>query len=263
MDDYADLKHELARACLALFGLKGVEITSISDIPGSGSGLGSSSSYTVGLLNAISTYCGKRICSPHLLAEEAFLIEFGCGHSVGKQDHYAASHGGLHFFKFTKDGNVEVEPIILGEEDSRLFQDQLLLFWTGKTRKANDILKQQDANLLIRKRTQDVALDMRDLAFQLRNSLQLGGIYTLGEYLHNNWVMKKELALGISDHKLDLLYEKARTAGATGGKICGAGGGGFLLISAEQECHEAIEKAIGLRRVPFKMELEGSKIIYG
>lgn len=258
----SELKHELAKACLEMFDTRGVEITSVSDIPGEGSGLGSSSSFVVGLLKAIGEYCCEpTFNSPKVLAEAAYLIELGCGHNCGKQDHYAAAYGGLHFFKFLKDGCVEVDPICL-EDDLNAFESQLMLFWTGRTRSSNEILKKQSITLSISKYAENTAIEMRNMAYELHAALDLGGIFTLGESLHRNWELKKSLSPGITEDWIDELYAKARGAGASGGKICGAGGGGFLLICAEQEHQKAIEKAVGLRRVPIGFAEEGSKVIY-
>ena len=261
-----ELKHELARACLEMYDLRGMEITSISDIPGTGSGLGSSSAYTVGLLKALAEYQGKPFRSPHILAETSYMIELSTGNNCGKQDHYAASYGGLHFFKFLQNGKVEVEPICFQNGEDKDFQDQLMLFWTGKTRRASAILKKQSENISENGRAVNIACDMRDLAYQLRENLLLGSVFALGESLHKNWELKKQLADGISDGGIDYLYAKARSLGASGGKLCGAGGGGFLLLCAPPEFQPKIELALsleGLRRVPIRISEEGSRVIYG
>ena len=263
VENAEDLKHDLARGCLQLLGIKGVEITSVSDIPGEGSGLGSSSSFTVGLLKALGEYCGHPFRSPQILAEQAYSIESCSGNGCGKQDHYAAAYGGLHFFKFLKSGHVEVEPLCFQNGEDKDFHGQLMLFWTGKTRKASKILKQQSVNIV--GRAENVALDMRDLAYQLHENLLLGSVFTLGEMLHKNWELKKELVDGISSSDIDYIYSKARSLGATGGKLCGAGGGGLLLLCADPEIHPRIELALsleGLRRVPIAMSEKGSVVIY-
>lgn len=261
----SELKHELARACLEMYKLKGVEVTSVSDIPGEGSGLGSSSSYTVGLLKAVARYQGRPFHSPHLLAETSFMVEMAVGNNCGKQDHYAAAYGGLHFFKFLSNGHVEVEPICFQNEEGKDFQDQLMLFWTGKTRRASNILKRQSDNISENGRSVNIACDMRDLAYQLRENLLFGSVFALGESLHKNWELKKQLVDGISDSSIDYLYAKARSLGVTGGKLCGAGGGGFLLLCAAPEFQTKIELALsldGLRRVPIKISEKGSTMIY-
>lgn len=261
VDKASDLKHDLARACLEMFNLTGVEITSVSDIPGEGSGLGSSSAFTVGLLNALSKYCGHSYCSPSNLAEMAYLIEMGCGHNCGKQDHYSAAYGGLHYYQFNKDGSVCVLPL-LPKSIKEGFEKQFLLFWTGKTRKASSILKRQAKNISKDGLSEFAAVDLRDLAQFLRTEILTGAYSSIGYYLHESWKLKKKMANGITNPWLDNLYEKAMNVGASGGKVCGAGGGGFFIFCAEQQYHEDIAKAIGLRRIPFQIEEEGSKIIY-
>lgn len=255
VDHPSQLKHDIARVCLE--GMKGLEITSISDIPGEGSGLGSSSSFTVGLLNALHHIPGT--CN---LAEMAYLAESRCGHGAGKQDPYAAAFGGMHLFQFHKDGKVCVEPLLDQEEREEL-QNKLMLFWTGKTRKSSRILKQQAINIDKDGSAEYTAIDMRDIALELYRQLIYGNIDMVGYYLNENWILKKKLAPGISDLWIDDIYEKALEAGATGGKICGAGGGGFLLLFAQPEDQPTIEKTVGLRRIPFKIEEKGSEVIYG
>jgi D-glycero-alpha-D-manno-heptose-7-phosphate kinase len=255
VDRASQLKHDIARSCLE--GIKGVEIASISDIPSEGSGLGSSSSFTVGLINAI-----KHFPSAKMLAEFAYLIEIRCGHHCGKQDHYAAAYGGLNHYRFNKDGSTCITPLLAFEEKDEL-QERFMLFWTGKTRQASKILKQQALNVAENGIAEYAALDMRDLANDLSTSLQNGDIEGVGKFLHENWQLKKKLAPGITDTWIDDIYDKAMEAGATGGKICGAGGGGFLLLFAEPQYHASIEKTVGLRRIPFKIEEEGSRVIYG
>lgn len=251
----SQLKHDIVRTCLE--GQNGLEITSVSDIPGEGSGLGSSSSFTVGLLNAL-----KHIPGTCNLAEMAYLAEVRCGHGAGKQDHYAAAYGGMHLFKFNQNGSVCVEPLLDREERDDL-QSKLMLFWTGKTRQASKILKQQAIAVGKDGPAEFAALDMRDIALELYRQLKYGNIDMVGYYLHENWELKKKLAPGISDPWIDDIYEKALEAGATGGKICGAGGGGFLLLFAQPEDQPTIEKTVGMRRIPFRIEEEGSKVIYG
>jgi D-glycero-alpha-D-manno-heptose-7-phosphate kinase len=266
VDKASELKHDLARACLEMYNLTGVEIISVSDIPGEGSGLGSSSAFVVGLLHAISEYVAEPCHSRHILAEKAYMIELGCGHPVGKQDHYASAYGGLHFFKFLKNDKVEVEPICFQNGEEKDFQDQLMLFWTGKTRKASSILKKQSENISDIGNAEKIAINMRDLAYQLKSDLLFGGIYNFGEYLHQNWELKKELAENISNEWFDKMYAHARSMGATGGKLCGAGGGGFLLLCAEPDYQRGLEASMAvcfsLKMIPIRMSEEGSKIIY-
>lgn len=262
VDTVEEIKHDIVRACLEMFHLSGVEITSVSDIPSSGSGLGSSSSFTVGLINAIRAY--NSICrSPHTLSEEAYMIECGLSHGVGKQDHYAASYGGLNFYVFEKSGNVQVLPICLEDDEEAEIMKRLMLFWTGKSRRASKILLQQSENFASDEESINIATYMRNLAYGLYDDLTNGRLYSLGQYLHENWELKKQLSDGITERWIDDIYNAAMTAGAEGGKICGAGGGGFLLICADPQFHKGIQEAIDLRRINFKLEKEGSKKIYG
>jgi D-glycero-alpha-D-manno-heptose-7-phosphate kinase len=257
-----NLRHDLVRVCLKFFDLKGIEITIVSDIPGEGSGLGSSSSLAVGLMNAISAYCDRPYSSPHLLAELAFTLEVGCGHFCGKQDHYAAAYGGLHFYEFMQNGSVSVEPICFLGAEKHLFEQQFMLFWTGRTRKAKHILEDQTRN--IKDSTETVAMGLKKLAYQLRNSL-IFGEHETGCYLNDNWELKKNLANGISDAWINKVYAEAKSAGAIGGKICGAGGGGFLLLSVPCENKYPVKEKMeqmGLKQVPFHMSKSGSEIVY-
>lgn len=260
--DPAMLKHDLVRAALELFTENGIEITSISDIPGEGSGLGSSSSFTVGLLLALSEKCGGK-WSPKTLAESAYLVENKfADHVTGKQDQYAAAFGGLKYYEFCKDGTVRVQPFDLLDEEKDFILSRMLLFWTGRTRKASHILKEQSHNLKSHLEYMEIGQAILETANNLQAQLALGHFDAIGEALHNNWHLKRRLAKGITDNVIDKYYQDAIHAGAKGGKICGAGGGGFFLFYAEPETHAAIEAAIGLRRVPIRLEERGSTVIY-
>ena len=261
--DYpSQLKHDLARTCLEVFEESGLEIVSIADIPGAGSGLGSSSAFTVGLLLAL-TEIRNGVWSPKYLAETAFNVEHWlCGHEAGKQDQYAAAYGGFHFYEFCPNGHVRVEPIDLTKEEMDFIRSRLMLFWTGKTRKAAPILTQQSTHLAINKDHIDNAKIMQGLAVQLRNDLCAHKLDNIGVTLNSGWMLKKQLADGISNTWIDEIYHRALIAGAQGGKICGAGGGGFLLLWVEPQFQADVEKAVGLRRVPFQFENSGSSVIY-
>ena len=258
------LKHDLARTCLQVFDESGLEITSVADIPGAGSGLGSSSAFTVGLLLALSELRAESAgWSPKSLAEMAFIVEHWlCGHETGKQDQYAAAYGGFHFYEFCPNGHVRVEPIELEDEEMAYIWSRMMLFWTGKTRKAAPILAQQSTHLAINQDHIDNARIMQGLAVQLRDDLCAHKLENIGVTLNSCWMLKKQLADGISNTWIDEIYHRALTAGAQGGKICGAGGGGFLLLWADPHVQEDVEKAVGLRRVPFRFENSGSSVIY-
>jgi len=234
-----------------------VEITSVADIPGKGTGLGSSSAFAVGLLNTMTNVFQYR---PELLARQAYHLERNlCKKPVGKQDHFASSIGGINLIVFKNNDEVEVHPI--SKFPMYVIQQNCLLLYTGITRSSKPILSRQGKNLAEDKNTILVAHQMYELATSLFTDLSQG-VNNIGLYLHSNWQLKKKLSGNISSPELNLLYDKAMDAGAEGGKLCGAGGGGFFLFYAPPEKHEDIVRATGLRPVDFKIEPEGSKIIY-
>lgn len=259
-----ELRHELIREALELVELSGgVEITSISDIPSQGTGLGSSSTYTVGLLNALYAYIGRR-AGAERLAREACQIEIErCDKPIGKQDQYIAAYGGLQYIQFNPDETVFVDPIICGVEIKKRLQERLLMLYTGMTRSADQVLVEQKSNTekdLERRRALQA---MTQQAKDLRECLYRNDLDSFGEILHQAWLLKKTLASGISNSRIDEWYKCARHHGAIGGKILGAGGGGFLLLYAPPERHKEIVLALSeLRQMPFGFEPQGSKIIY-
>ncbi len=260
-DDVNNVKHPLFREAMKLTGVnKGVEITSISDIPSKGTGLGSSSSFTVGILNALYAYSG-RFRSASQLADDACKIEIDIlGEPIGKQDQYIAAFGGLQYIQFNPDGSVFVDPIICPLEKKRELAGNLLMFYTGITRRSNSILAEQSRET---PKKMQYLVQMRDLALKARDALNKGNISSFGELLHQNWILKKKLAEAISNEQIDAYYEKALSAGALGGKLLGAGGGGFLLFYAEQSKHAAVRNALSdLKELKFEFEPQGTKIIY-
>lgn len=264
VDGVDDLKHELIREALKLVGIDGgIEITSISDIPSEGTGLGSSSTYTVGLLEALYAYTGRHVGAERL-AREACQIEIErCAKPIGKQDQYIAAYGGLQYLRFNPDQSVYVDPVTCGREVKQRFQQRLLLFYMGMTRSASLILSEQRSNTARSAAHRAGLKRMVELAGVLRGSLQGGDLDAIGSILHEGWLAKKTLASAISSPTIDALYERARRAGAAGGKVLGAGGGGFLLLYANPEHHRCIIKALPeLRPVSFRFEPQGSKIIY-
>ena len=264
VDRVDDLQHELIRESLKLVGIKGaIEITSISDIPSQGTGLGSSSSYTVGLLNALHAYLGH-LCGAEQLAQEACYIEIDrCGYPIGKQDQYIAAYGGLKFIRFNPDESVFVDPIICSPRVRQCIQERLLLLYTGLTRRSSDILNEQQHNTENDESKRDALRRMTRLAEQLYDALIHDDVDGFGEVLHANWLEKRRLASGITKPEIDRWYETARAHGAIGGKLLGAGGGGFLLVYAPVDRHREICRALPeLRPVNFRFEPQGSKIIY-
>ncbi|MBI4675304.1 MAG: GHMP kinase [Chloroflexi bacterium] len=264
VENVAQVKHELIREALKHVGIEnGIEITSISDIPSQGTGLGSSSSYTVGLLNALHAYQWQYVGADRL-AREACEIEIDlCGKAIGKQDQYIAAFGGLQFIRFNSDESVFVDPVICSVATKRHLEERLLLMYTGITRSAESILREQIQNT---QTDRDKHLSLRlmvGLAREMQEALARNDVGSFGQLLHEGWELKKKMANGITNPQIDAWYERARQHGAIGGKITGAGGGGFLLLYAEPTCHAAIINALPeLCPVPFAFEPQGSKIIY-
>lgn len=264
VDDPSELQHDLVRETLVMLDEKGLEITSVSDIPGEGTGLGSSSSFTVGLLAALSQKINSKPYPRKILAETAHTIESKlCKHpGVGKQDVYAAAFGGLHYYQFNKDESVSVEPIFMNAEQKENLESHLILLYTDLFRSADFILGEQERNIGKAGKSQKAALALKELAFDLGTEMQAGHFCNIGQYLKRGWELKKWLSNSISNPYIDELHARGIEAGAEGAKLCGAGGGGFFLFYAEPECHKAIQENTGLRCMPFKMENEGSTIIY-
>lgn len=259
--DNADaIEHKILRETLKQYGIHGVEITSTADIP-AGTGLGSSSTFTVGLLNTLHAYMRCSV-SKEKLAEKACDLEINrLGSPIGKQDQYAAAFGGFNLIRFLPDGKVIVEPVRADSGTLHELEKNLILFYTGKLHNANRILSEQNRNT----KTGDKTLTLREmcgLAKQMRIDLEEGRTADFGKLLHENWLLKKSLAASISSSDIDELYQKGMQNGAEGGKILGAGGGGFLLFCCKEERQKTLETALGLRRFPFRFEEEGSRIIF-
>ena len=257
------VKHPLVRESMKKLGIAGgIEITSVADIPGRGSGLGSSSTFTVGLLHALHAFA-ERHASAEQLAREACEIEIErCGEPIGKQDQYAAAFGGLNFIRFHPDESVTVEPIICRRETIATLQSHTVVFYTGITRSASAILLHQQQAVASEKKKQSVLKRMVRLAGELCRELQQNRPGSFGEIIHENWRLKRSLTAGITTDAIDDWYEKARRAGAVGGKLLGAGTGGFLMFYAPPERHPAIAQALRLRQMDFKFEPQGSRILF-
>lgn len=262
VDTVDEIQHPIVREALKLVGIsKGIEIASIADVH-AGAGLGSSSSFAVGLLNALYAYNGT-LKSAEELAREACHIEIDIlGEPIGKQDQYITAYGGFRYLQFNSDETVFTEPIIWPKENTEQLTQNLLLLYTGNVREASHILAEQKENT--RQGSKMDSLEkLRDMAFELKRQLNNNaspGI--LGEFLHEGWLLKKQLANSISSDQIDGYYEKALNAGALGGKVSGAGGGGFLLIYCPKEKQPRVTESLGLRELKFSFEPEGSKIIY-
>lgn len=264
VDKPEELQHDLIRAALGYFAVRGVEIVTVSDIPGEGSGLGSSSALAVALCLGLRKHTGQRTnLHPSEFAEEAYKIERTlCIHPVGKQDHYASAYGGLHFFHFNPRDEAIVQSIKLTAEQARFLENDLCLFYTGTVRSSKPILGSLQHNLTHKQVTTNLGLQLRDMAVELDSDLLRGDFEKLPYYLHEGWEIKKRMAEGVSDPALDEIYNRALRAGAGGGKLCGAGGGGFFLFAGCWNKQSQIERALGLRRVPFKIAPTGVKIVY-
>ena len=260
VDDPQDLKHDIVRESLKMTGITGgIEITTIADIP-AGTGLGSSSSFTIGLLNALYSYLGITL-SARELAEKACEIEIRkLKHPIGKQDQYAAAFGGLNFFNFNKDGTVDRTPVTLSERDKRKMDRKLMMYNTGVTRKADNILKEQREKT---EKKRDILDFMKEQAFEMHKLLLKDGFTSdFGKYLNEGWLKKKSLTDEISNGKIDSIYSKALRCGATGGKLLGAGGGGFILLYCDEEKQDLVREEIGLREIDFHLVQQGSRVVY-
>lgn len=257
-----ELKHPLLREAMRKAGVtRGIEISSIADIP-SGTGMGSSSSFTVGLLHCL--YAVKREYVTHeQLAREACEIEIEIlGEPIGKQDQYAAAFGGLNIIHFQPNGDVRIEPLFIKNEVYQKLQENLLMFYVGNQRKASDILSEQKKNASQVEKF-NVLKSMVLLVHDLRNCLYSEKLDDFGKILHENWILKQKLASQITNSQIDNIYETGRQAGAAGGKLLGAGGGGFMLFYCEKEKQEKlIDKLKPLEKFNFAFEREGSKIIH-
>ena len=258
----SELKHPIFRVLLEQFGINGVEITSNADVP-AGTGLGSSSSFTVALLHVLYAYKGKYVSSARL-AEEACHTEIELlGEPIGKQDQYAAAFGGLNFYEFHKNGKVSVNPIIMSRDSFRRLEKNLLMFYTGDVRSASAILSEQKKNISTNADKERAQLEILNYTYELHKELVNNNIDAIGGFLHANWEQKRKLASGITNPVVDAAYEKAMSAGATGGKLLGAGGGGFLLFYVPEHRHNDVKNALShLRYMEFGFAHSGSTVIY-
>lgn len=260
VSNFEDLQHELIREAMRKTGVtEALEIHTIGEIPG-GTGMGSSSSLTVGVLHALYAYKGVYV-SAEQLGREACEIEIEIlKEPIGKQDQYIAAEGGLRHIKFNRDGSVFSDLIICDSQTKKDLEDNLLLFYLNKTRSANSILAEQKQKSLEKN---EFLTRMRVLSEELRDSLRANNLSNFGDLLHENWVLKKQLAGGISNVEIEEAYEIARTKGALGGKVLGAGGGGFLLLYVPTERQDDVRESLkSLREIPFNFEPQGSRIIY-
>lgn len=254
-----DIKHPIVREGLKLTKLDGgIEITTIADIP-AGTGLGSSSAFTVSLLNALYAFNGEHKGAEEL-AKQACKIEIDIlKEPIGKQDQYACAYGGLNHIKFNADESVFVNPVISKKETKKELDSNLLLFYTGINRKASTILSESKQNMV---KLRDHVDKLRDLSEEMATALRKNDLSSFGELLHKAWQFKKQTGK-VSNAEIDKYYEKARSAGAVGGKILGAGAGGFLLLYCEKNHQKKVKyKLKNLKETTFHLEPQGSRIIY-
>ena len=257
-----EIQHPIARQLLLDYGIDGVEIVSTADVP-AGTGLSTSSAYTVGLIHALNAFKGK-LCSQERIAREACELEIEkLGEPIGKQDQYGTAVGGLKFIRFRSDDSVEVEPLAVSRQTLSELEGNLLLFYTGLTHSAGEILQEQSKNVAGEDKKFQNLVKMTELAYELREAVVTGNLDDFGRILNENWLLKRELASQISNDKIGKYYDLAMANGALGGKLLGAGGGGFLLFYCPKEKQKRLRSALSdLWELPFAMESSGTKIIY-
>ena len=263
VDRVSDIQHDLVREAMKTTGVeKGIEITTLADIPSSGSGLGSSSSITVALLHALYTYQNVLVTAEQL-ARDACRIEIDIlGKPIGRQDQYAAAYGDMNKFSFRSGDDTVREAIDMDNAAKRKFASSLLLYYTGITRKADPILSEQKSNLMSPEKMKTMK-QMITLVDPFIEAMKADRLERCGELLDRNWMLKQQMASGISNPEIQAMYEKAKQAGALAGKIAGAGGGGFLLLIVPRERQNAVLEAMkAYRELPFMYERSGSKVIF-
>ena len=255
------IQHEIVRETLKKTGLKsGFEITMLADVPSEGSGLGSSSSLTVGLLNAMYSYQGNQVTADQLACEACEIEIDILRKPIGKQDQYIAAYGGLRFITFNKNNSVDTSTVNFPNNLKKKLGANLLLFYTNITRKSSTILQEQKELIASKLEYHN---KIKSLAIETRNLLESGEIDQIGSILSKNWDLKKNLSSNISNSEIDAMYKTAIDGGAEGGKIAGAGGGGFLLVYCKRENHDKLRESMkNYREISFMLEPHGSKIIF-
>lgn len=257
------IEHNIIREALKIVGIEnGIDIVYSADIPlsSAGVGLASSSALAVGVLNALYTYKGE-YASPEKLARMACEIEINrLGNPIGVQDQYACAYGGFRTYKFWADGSVSSIPVCVSRKTLEELQQHLMLYYTGQTRISSEILAEQKDNIVDKDKVLNQMLEMVEVSIQ---ALSCGDIERWGWMLDEAWNKKKSLASKVSNQEINNMYEKAKEAGATGGKVLGAGGGGFLLLYVPDENKASVREALKeYKEVDFNFENEGSRIIF-
>ena len=262
VDDIRKIEHPIARQLLIDFKISGVEINSVADVP-SGMGLSTSSSYTVGLINALNAYKGK-YNSQKRMAEKACELEIEkLGEPIGKQDQYGVAVGGMKFIRFLPSGRVEVEPIVVKNSVIKNLDESLLLFYVGMEHIAGEILKQQQTNVRENEEKFKNTIKMTEIAWEMRDALVLGDMEQFGKLMSSNWELKRGLSDKISNPVIEKYYNIAMSNGALGGKLLGAGGGGFLLFYCPLNKQMRLRAALHeLMELDFKIEYSGTQVVY-
>ena len=261
--NYQEIEHKIFHEAFRRFNISGVEIASMADVT-AGTGLGSSSTFAVALLKLLYTYENRYVSTYHI-AKEACEIEIeDLGNPIGKQDQFAAAFGGLRFYEFMPNGFVKIEPIVMKKESYKKLEENCLMFYTGLKHDASKILKEQKDNVERDNKKEEMLLKMCDLARELKTHFEQNDVDFLGECLSKGWQLKKQMASSISQTAIDELYELGINNGATGGKLLGAGGGGFLLFYVPtKEGKEKIRKAFkNYKELPFELDNSGVSIIF-
>lgn len=262
VDDVRLIKHPIIREVFTRMGVNNIDFNSIADIP-AGTGMGSSSAFTAGIIK-LALAITKQTMSNEAIAQKACEIEIDIlNEPIGKQDQYACALGGMNLLVFKPDDTVQIEPLIMPVEQEAKLEKKLHLFYTGTTRSASEILAEQRDNTIADVQKFNMLKEMSGMAYQLYDELTKGNLDALGYFLNEGWMRKKELAGKISNTTIDALYETGIKAGATGGKLLGAGGGGFLLFYCEDDKLEALKKSLhNLVYFPFKFDKSGTVIIF-
>ena len=263
VDSIDEVKHNIIREALKLTGItKGIEVIYMADIPlsGAGVGLASSSALAVGVLNALHAYNGE-YAAPKQLAEEACHIEIDLiGQAIGIQDQYAVAHGGINRYYFNNDGSVCVTPVVCSSETLRLLRERFLLYYTGNARDSREIFREQNATRHDKTAMLDDLVATVDRMYERLTDSDLD---SWGRELDRTWMIKKQFASGVSNPDIDSMYARARAAGALGGKILGAGGGGFMLLYVPEEAGGSVRAAMSdYREMPFDFDMQGSRNIF-
>ena len=262
VDRFKNIRHPICKQILSDHQLTGIDITSIADIP-AGTGLGSSSSYTVAVLNAVYAYKNEHVDADKL-AKEACAIEIEkLGEPIGKQDQYAAAYGGLNLIEFFDDETVNVSKIVMNPEKKQQLQNNLFMIYTGRDHSARDLLKEQGQVTVSQKEKFANIKEMVRLAHKLKGTLTENNIDGVGEILHEGWLLKKSLVKSISNSFIDTIYQQGLAAGANGGKLLGAGAGGFILFYVEEKNHEQFRNMMSeYKELKFSFDDFGAKVIY-